>query len=158
MDNFESILLGVVAGVITTVAIFLLKELWTKSLLPLYQKIRYQGADIADSWGNEYADKENDSNATFSLVLKQNAHKITGSMHFVRKGSNTQSNHNYELIGEYWEGYLTLNARSKDRKVFSNGTMFFKLSGNGKSLNGYFSFRNSIEDVVTSTPLLLVRN
>lgn len=157
MDNVESIFLGIIAGVITASVIFLMKEIWCKSLLPLYQNIRYQGADITDSWSYESTNEENSSNVTFSLALKQNAHKVTGSMHFSKKNKIGQLNHDYELVGEYWEGYLTLNARSKNRKIFSNGAMFFKLSGNGKVLDGYFSFRNSMEDNVSSRPLVLSR-
>jgi len=78
MINLEPIMLGVVAGVITAVAVFLLKELWIKVLLPLYQNIRYQGADISDSWSKEYESKEKESITTFSLVLNQSAHKVKG--------------------------------------------------------------------------------
>jgi len=79
-------------------------------------------------------------------------------MHFSRNCNGNKTSHNYELVGEYWEGYLTLNARSKDRKVFSNGTMFFKLAGNGKNLEGYFTFRNASEDKVSSVELSLERS
>jgi hypothetical protein len=156
MSPFQSIILGVVAGIITAISLFILKELWLKSLLPLYQKYRYLGADISGSWTNEYVDEE--SKSTFSLVLTQNAHKITGSMHFTNTSKTQKNNVDYSLVGEYWEGYLTLSARSKDRKVFSNGAMFFKLISNGKNLNGYFAFRNSADDVVSSKALKLNRN
>jgi hypothetical protein len=158
MEPYQSIILGVVAGIITAVALFLLKELWLKSLFPLYQKHRYQGADISGSWTKEYEDSEKKSKSTFSLVLTQKAHKVTGSMYFTNTSPERKINNDYTLTGEYWEGYLTLNARSKDRKVFSNGSMFLKLTGNGKNLDGYFAFRNSFEDVVSSSGLKLNRN
>jgi hypothetical protein len=79
-------------------------------------------------------------------------------MYFTNTSPKRKINNDYTLTGEYWEGYLTLNARSKDRKVFSNGSMFLKLTGNGKNLDGYFAFRNSFEDVVSSSGLKLNRN
>ena len=50
MSNFETIILGVVTGIITTVILFLLNKLITLWLLPLYQEWRYQGADVAGTW------------------------------------------------------------------------------------------------------------
>jgi hypothetical protein len=158
MSSYQSIILGVVAGIITAISLFLLKELWLKSLLPLYQKCRYQGADVSGAWTKEYEDDNKESKSTFSIVLTQNSHKVTGSMYFTNFSPERKICNDYTLTGEYWEGYLTLNARSKDRKVFSNGSMFLKLTGNGKCLDGYFAFRNSFDDVVTSKALKLDRN
>jgi len=158
MSPFETILLGVTAGILTTLAIFTFKVVWFKTLLPVYQSARYQGADISGSWQKDYEDKENETLSSFSLALNQNAHNVTGSLHFVHKSPEKNFSIDYELIGEYWEGYLTLNCRSKDRKVFSQGAIFLKLTTNGKNFDGYFSFRNALEDIVTSSKLELKRN
>ena len=160
MEPYQTIILGAVSGVITAIALFLLKELWLKSLLPLYQKHRYQGADISGSWAAEYVHdaSETTHSFSFSLVLTQNAHKVTGSMHFTNTIPEVTFSTDYTLTGEYWEGYLTLNARSKDRKLFSHGSMFLKLTHNGKNLDGYFAFRNALKDVVASSELTLIRN
>lgn len=157
MSQFETILLGVVAGVITAGAVLLLKEFWFRVLLPSYQAARYQGADISGSWSHVHINEEDNSDARFSLVLKQKAHRISGSMHFLLDSPKKDLSIDFFVWGEYWEGYLTLNARSKDRKAFSNGTMFLKLVGNGTKFEGCFSFRNSNEDVVTTNEIELVR-
>lgn len=158
MSTFQTILLGVAAGVITAISLFLFKEFWLKSILPFYQKVKYQGADISGAWEKEYEADNGESKSSFSITLSQNAHKIKGTMDFVNIKGDKKVHGNFNLTGEYWEGYLTLNARTTDRKKFSSGTMFLKLTNNGKNLDGYFCFRDAASDVVTSKKLELNRN
>ncbi|AUJ72418.1 hypothetical protein [Pseudoalteromonas sp. NC201] len=158
MTQFETILLGVAAGILTTMTIFIAKGIWLKIILPSYQSARYQGADISGSWEKDYENKQKGTLSSFSFVIKQNAHDVSGSLYFVHKSPEKNFSVDYELIGEYWEGYLTLSCRSKDRRVFSQGAIFLKLTNNGKAFNGYFSFRNSSDDIVSSNKLELKRN
>lgn len=157
MNTQESIILGVISGILTAIFLFFVKELWTKTFTPWYQSFRYEGADISGSWFAEYTD-EKGSKSTYSVVLKQNAHKITGSMQFSHMSSDRKFNIDYNLVGEYWEGYLNLMCRSKDRKVYSHASMFLKLINGGTGLLGQFCFRNAFEDTVNNFPLGLDRN
>ncbi len=157
MTTEESIMLGVVSGVLTAAFIFIAKEFWLKILLPWYQSFRYQGADISGSWFAEYKDETN-TKSTYSIVLKQSAHKVVGSMHFTFISNNRRFNVDYNLTGEYWEGYLNLTRRSKNRKMYSHGSMFLKLINNGSGLLGQFNFRHAFDDTVASFPLGIDRN
>ncbi|MFD1217561.1 hypothetical protein [Microbulbifer celer] len=158
MSIQETILIGVLSGVLTACLIFLVKEFWVKIIIPWYQGFRYQGADISGSWYAEYRDEDSESVSTFSVVLSQNAHKITGSMQFNFVSSERKLNIDYNLVGEYWEGYLNLSCRSKDRRLYSHAAMFLKLINGGSGLLGQFSFRNAYADQVNSIPLGLDRN
>lgn len=159
MTTEESIILGVISGVLTATFIFLVKEFWSKILLPWYQGFRYQGADISGSWFAEYKDDSGEhSKSTYSVVLKQSAHKVVGSMQFTFVSDNRKFNIDFTLSGEYWEGYLNLTCRSKDRKVYSHGCMFLKLINNGSGLLGQFNFRDASEDKVATFPLGIDRN
>lgn len=154
MTTEESIILGVVSGVLTATFIFLTKELWFNILLPWYQGFRYQGADISGSWFAEYKDDDEvHSKSTYSVVLKQSAHRITGSMQVTFVSDERKFNVDYYLTGDYWEGYLNLTCRSKDRKMYSHGSMFLKLINNGSGLLGQFNFRHAFDDKVATHPL-----
>ena len=154
MTTEESIILGVASGVLTAAFIFLAKEFWSKTLLPWYQGFRYQGADISGSWFAEYIDKdEKPSKSTFSVALTQRAHKISGSMQMTFVSDERKFNIDYQLAGEYWEGYLNLTCRSKDRRMYAHGAMFLKLINNGHGLLGQFSFRHAFVDKVFTMPL-----
>lgn len=151
----ESIIFGVISGVLTAATLFLLKEFWVKTLVPWYQGIRYKGADISGSWSANY--DEEGTKTTFSVVLTQQAHRIDGSMQFSFISSEREVNLNYDLSGEYWEGYLNLSCRSKDRKIFSHGSLFLKLINNGSGLLGQFSYRHA-DDKVSTMPIGVERN
>lgn len=156
MNAQESIILGVLSGVLTSALIFMVSQLWINTFVPWYQSLRYQGADISGSWFAEFSDEK--SKSSFSAVLIQQAHNITGTLHFTFTSAERKFSVDYNLTGEYWEGYLNLMCRSKDRKVFSHATTFLKLINNGSGLLGQFCFRNAYEDKVTNVPLGLDRS
>ena len=158
MTTEESIFLGVISGVLAATTVYIIKEFWFKILLPWHQGIRYGGADISGSW---FADSKNNlenMRSIYSVVLKQSAHTVTGSMQFTYESEDRKFNIDYTLSGEYWEGYLNLTCRSKDRKIYSHGSMFLKLINNGSGLLGQFSFRHAYQDIVVTMPIGIDRN
>lgn len=164
------IVVGVITGIFTAAIIFGAKAIWVKIIAPWYVSLKYKGADISGSWYSkidesklpanspEDAPRDNLGISTFSLVLKQHAHTIKGSMQFSFDGELKKFNIDYDVSGEYWEGYLALYCKSKDRKTFSQAMMFLKLNGNGTGLLGSFSFRNAITDQVHHFWIGLDRN
>lgn len=170
MDFPVEIVVGVFAGILTAAIIFAAKGLWSNLIAPWYISLRYKGADISGGWYSKVDESELPADApedsprdnlgisTFSLVLKQHAHKISGSMQFSFDGEMKKFNIDYDVSGEYWEGYLALYCKSKDRKTFSQGMMFLKLVSNGTGLLGSFSFRNAITDQVHHVWIGLDRN
>lgn len=157
MNQVETIFIGVFAGVLTAVLLFICKQFWVKTLIPLWQRIRYQGADISGSWSAELVDEETKEETSLSIVLYQNAHNIKGSMHFSLKTPEYSEQMEFNLNGTYWETFLSINARSKSRKTFSGGVMYLKSKRNGAEFGGNFSFRDAITDIVTSIPIKFVR-
>ncbi|WP_331352664.1 hypothetical protein [Cellvibrio sp. UBA7671] len=165
------IITGVVAGIFTAILIFGATELWKKTISPWYTALRYQGADISGSWhakineikaieqnGAETAQNQVIGVSTFSVLLKQKAHYVTGTMQFSYDGESKEFNIDYEISGEYWEGYLCLYCKSRNKRAFSQASMFMKLINNGTGLLGSFAFRNAITDQVQTVWLGIDRN
>lgn len=168
MDIPIEIVTGVFAGMVTSVLIFGAKSLWQKNIEPWYASLRYKGADVSGGWYAKINDtKENMPNdaseenigvSAFSLVLRQNAHEVSGSLQFDFDGAMKKFNIDYEVSGEYWEGYLCLYCKSKDKRVFSQASIFVKLISNGTGLLGVLSFRDAVNDKVNFIWLGLDRN
>ncbi|QCZ94671.1 hypothetical protein [Salinimonas iocasae] len=158
MDYFETILLGVTAGVLTSLTLLFMKSVWVNSILPMYQAARYQGADVSGVWNSEYKNEEINSEASFSLDIRQRAHKLNGSLYFSYKSQEEKTSVNYNFEGEYWEGCLTLSCRNKDRKGFAQGALFLKVTHNGRRLEGTFSYRSSKTGDVVNNPIYMDRN
>lgn len=159
MSIFETIILGVITGIITAVILFLLNKLITLWLIPLYQEWRYQGADVAGTW---FADLNDQTDATvrtkYSLNLIQKAHTLSGTLHFEFKSEQKNFATDFYVTGEYWEGYFTMTFKSADHKRFSRASMVMKLVDGGGAMAGHFSFRNVAEDSVNTIPLALLRS
>jgi len=160
MEVTINIFLGVISGVITTVLLALAHKLFWKSFVPWFQEVRYQGADVSGTWTHDF---ESDGTqellrTKFSLSLQQSAHNLSGSLHFEFKNNIKNFSVDFDVYGEYWEGYFMLTCKSKDRKIFSRASMLMKLVQGGSSMQGHFTFRNVTQDVPDTIPLLLLRN
>ena len=56
MDITQTIVLGVVSGILTTFLLFVLSRFVTHWLIPRYQEWRYQGADVNGTWVADYTE------------------------------------------------------------------------------------------------------
>ncbi len=174
-----AILIGIVVGILTSAVLSGLKWVVFDKIVPFWQSIRYEGADLSGNWGAYFLD----ANSSFTLVISQSAHKVTGTLIYqnvpgpvpndqeARPEGEEGENHNeapadiaderytieYQINGEYWEGYLNIYCRTKNRKSFANGSLFAKLISNGNGLAGQFSFRHAADDSVVSMPLTFAR-
>jgi len=79
METVETIGIGVFVGVLTALLLFVAKSFWVNTIVPFWQKVRYQGADISGSW-RASAKSEDGTETDLSLNLNQSAHVISGSM------------------------------------------------------------------------------
>lgn len=155
-----NIFIGVISGVITAVLLALANKIFWKSFVPWFQEVRYQGADVSGTWIHDFESSvpEEKLQTKFSLSLQQSAHTLQGSLHFEFKNDIRNFAIDFEVSGEYWEGYFMLTCKSKDRKKFSRASMLMKLVQGGSGMQGHFTFRNVIQDAAETVPLLLLRN
>lgn len=151
-----TIVLGIVSGIVTTVLLYILGVLFSKIIIPWYQQIIYQGVDLNGEW--QFEDTLNDSVERFKLSLTQNANNVSGHLLYIRIKDDENREVNYSFIGNVWEGYLTLNMKSKDRRVIAYSTCLLKVERGGHELRGVHCFRNFRTDQVDSVALLYNRH
>ncbi|HEX9397451.1 MAG TPA: hypothetical protein VF943_12025, partial [Burkholderiales bacterium] len=155
MDYLAQAVLGIVTGILTTVILFLIKELWVKTIRPYVEEIRYKGVSVAGLWRGYSRDEFHDSDAT--LFVEQSAQKISGTFSFRFRNPEKQFVLEYQVTGYLWEGYLTLNFRPKDRAITTSAMALLKIAGGGNSLVGQFCFRNVEIEAVTAIHMNLAR-
>lgn len=160
--------IGIVTGILTTAILFTMKVFWTAKVTPFLASIRYQGVEINGQWSGYEEITEKDVaegkqegpplKLEHSLFLNQNAHNLTGSLLFKFKNPNKEFALDFNVTGYMWEGYVTLNFTPKDRRITSYATALLKLHAGGQTLVGNWLFRDVIKEVVTQTPMFLVRS
>jgi len=140
---------GVVAGILTSLVLFLLGLLISKVALPWYQDLVYKGVDLRGLWTEERV--SNNATYTYHTNLEQNAHELTGDA-TITKSINGKTDYvqTFVVTGSTWEGFVILNMRSKERRSLSFCTGLFKVKNRGKNLVGHLAYRASRTDEVES--------
>jgi hypothetical protein len=148
MSEVETIVLGVISGVITTAALYLVGLLFKNFVIPWYQAVTYKGVDINGTW--EYESKDPERKAKFEMTLYQRAHEISGDATILQGSdlNNPTTITNLRIDGGIWEGYITLNMQSKDRTRLSYSTSLLRVLNGGATLKGNYVFRSIKSDEI----------
>ncbi|WP_040433001.1 hypothetical protein [Chlorobium ferrooxidans] len=141
----SEVLLGIVAGIITSMIIGAVTRFFYDTILPWYQQKVYKGVILQGTWDGEMAI----SGITYSmsLCINQKGHKISGSLIANTEDKNAPKKHtNMQFLGEINDGYAMINCISTDRTDISFGTMILKI-GN-RIMTGKQLFRDLSESKV----------
>ncbi|WP_157653454.1 hypothetical protein [Burkholderia ubonensis] len=139
-------LLGIVTGILTTVILFSVRALWTGTLYPMIEALRYSGLKVDGAWEGGHVDASSRSESR--LTLKQKAHRLNGAFTFKYLGPDKEFTLDFDVQGVIWEGFITLNFSPSDRRITSCATTLVKVKGGGSVMGGGFLFRNAETDDV----------
>jgi hypothetical protein len=147
-----AIIWGIISGIITSAILYLLATIAKKIVIPWYLDLIYQGVDLNGEW--RYHQNHGQINYDYHLVIKQRAHKLTGSMTITKTGAPPGPHGDYiqgfTVTGTTWEGYITLNMQSSNRQSLSYATCLLQIQGRGTSLGGQLVYRSYDHDRVDS--------
>lgn len=157
MEYSETIILGVASGVITSLFLYLLSIIFTRIILPWYQRLTYGGIDVSGEWiGKLKGNKAVYWKAT--LNLKQSAHSLSGIYSIVKisQGNAGKTTH-MKVSGEVWEGFVSLKYRTVSNRNLSFGSILLKI--NDSELKGVQASRNLAQtgSEIANLSLLLER-
>ncbi len=158
MNIFETVILGVVSGVITAAFLYLISLFFINHFIPWYQKTIYKGVDISGTWVAEVTSASGIT-ASMEMTIHQNGHSVKGESTIVqgRDPSNLTQVSNLSMSGHIWEGFITLNQQSKDRTRLSYSTSLLQVLNGGIRLNGVYCFLSIITDKIESLEIKWVR-
>ncbi|MEX8498949.1 hypothetical protein [Leptothrix ochracea] len=151
-----AIVWGVVSGLLTSAVLLLAGLFFTKVAIPAYLDLIYKGVDLRGVWTCERQIK----GGTFSiqLSLEQSAHNVTGTGTLTKAGTgNGDYVQFFSIAGSTWEGFLTINMRSSNRRTLSFVAGLLKVKGRGETLEGHWVYRAASIDEAVSEELKLVR-
>lgn len=139
----ESIVIGVVSGVITAVAVAAFLLFVRKVTVPWYQAITYSGIDISGDWFG--VDPE--LTQRVEIRLKQSAKSLKGTAIFNYSGfGNDPEEREYESIrtfklnGLTQDRFVTLTLRHTDGNRLGLNCYLMEIIGDGRRMAGVFSF------------------
>jgi len=155
MSEIEVIVFGVVSGVIATAALYLIGLLFRSHLIPWYQGVTYHGVDISGTWVYE-VEINTDDNVKFEMTISQQAHVLAGDTTIMQGANldNPTTITNLNISGGIWEGYVTLNMKSKDRTKLSYSTTLLRVLNGGATLKGNYIYRSIRNEEIQSEPMV----
>ncbi len=155
---------GVVAGILTAAFLFILGQIVHKICIPWYQNMTFKGVDLSGKWS---ASKIFPSGISYnySMILTQNAHSLNGTMSIAKNNSTPgpPGGHlgdyvqGFIVSGTTWEGFVTLNMTSDDRRSLSFSTSLLQIRNRGQCLVGHMAYRSSQLDEVASEEITWTR-
>jgi hypothetical protein len=155
---------GIVAGVFTSGLLSVLGKVMTKIVVPWYQNLVYRGIDLRGKWISQKT-YPNGISYHYSMVLDQNAHDLQGSMTISKMNSQPgpPGGHLGDYVQEFvvkgttWEGFVTINMTSNNRRSLSFATSLLQIQNRGEALVGHMAFRSTLSDQVGSEDIIWTR-
>lgn len=157
MSEIASLLTGVISGVITAALLYLVGLGFRKQFMPWYRDVTYQGLDVSGPWvavGDTQGIK-----GRFELVLEQKAHELSGTLN-LSQGKDLANPHTVaylKVTGSVWEGFVTINLKSRDRTRLSYATCLLRSINGGIRLEGTYLYRSIQTDEIRSIDLKFER-
>jgi hypothetical protein len=156
LSRSENVVLGVVAGVITSFGLAIASLFATRVIAPWYHAFTYAGVDINGKWVAGIQEYGADYN--YGFTLQQRGHELSGTATITRSGAGVVGyTDTFTIRGFTWEGYVSLTLRSVDRRRLSFATALLKVEDRGGQLTGQWVYRSGRTDRVEAEQLVLQR-
>lgn len=133
---------GIIGGIIASLIIFAFIEVWKKIILTQVTSLLYQDMMIDGEWIVE-ADFGDGDYRTRNLVLKQNAHKLTGVL--VSTGG-FDDGETYIVLGHFYNLIASLTYVSNSPNLRDRGNITLIVKQDGHVLEGYSTYYSTAKD------------
>jgi hypothetical protein len=129
----EEIVIGIIAGLITTFLVVTVQKLWVGAIEPWYEELIYKDAKIEGEWVVTYPELQ----LKELVTLKRAAHRVSGVVAIVEGPDQGKT---YVVEGQFKNLLLTASYGAIDRTSLDRGTYTLLLRNNGQSFEGASAF------------------
>lgn len=126
----DSIILGIVSGLLTSFVVICLQGVWRNTLLPLYEECVYKDLKIEGLWVIKYPGTEMEE----QVELKRRAHFVSGKIVSL-KGADAGKEYTFE--GIFKNLIVTGSYSSSSRAGLDRGVFSLMVKNNGIGLEGH---------------------
>jgi len=143
MSSAETVVLGVVSGILTSAAIYLLALIVNRILLPWYRNFVYRDVEIQGSWKEEF-DFGNGNTQFTTAELVQKAHTISGRITVVQAtDGETTKTETMALIGTVKDRLFSATLTPVSKRRVGIATVLLEVIGDGSRMRGNSSWYDS---------------
>ncbi len=156
MNSSQTVILGVVSGVITSGLLYLAVIIFKRVILPWYQNLIYSGTEIAGEWYCYARDLA--QNAKFELT--QHANQLKGQAIYVHADEGDveiEKLRTFTVTGIIEERFVQLNLKHVDKTRIGLVSYLLEVKGDGRRMSGAGCYYEVHDCEVETTPLLFSR-
>jgi lipopolysaccharide export LptBFGC system permease protein LptF len=138
MTISESIIIGVVSGLCTSVLIYLIVKTFQNIVIPWYQNIIYSGAQIDGQWTNSKTFRNGDTIQDELITIKQSANKLTGFRVITKRYKNKKEIEikNFDVKGQIKDRFVYLISENNNKRKIGVSCGLYELGAGGDILYG----------------------
>jgi len=153
MTASQSIVLGVVSGLISGYALYILAALFRRIILPWYRNTIYKGLSISGTWQLQSDDYQR---RDITFQINQKADALRGlSTHVLREGQNDRLSERvrtYALDGTIHDRFVIITGRPIEASRIGAMTFLLEVLGDGTVMKGFGSGYSSSLMKIDSRP------
>lgn len=135
MLDLNSVVTGVVSGLMTGILIWFFRVIWLSQLKPWTEDMLYKGVRIDGFWISELVDIE--STHKEEIFVVQRGHSVFGT---IKTLEGQDQGTEYIFHGTFNNLILTGTYESKSKYMTDRGTFTLKISDNGGELAGVTTY------------------
>lgn len=143
MNNLQSVVVGVISGIITAAVLHFMVLLFNRIVLPWYRQLVYRGVDISGKW-EEHLDFGNGNTQIATAELTQRANAITGSVTVVKTSNGLITKTEILSIkGTIKDRLFNANLTPLDKTRVGIASSLLEVIGDGARMRGCSSWYDS---------------
>lgn len=157
----QEIVVGVVSGILSALLIIVIGAMIQRVVLPWYRSVTYSGVDISGEW--HCIDPSMAQEITFNLTQKANI--VSGFATFTWDHDDTDLQHrefevvrNFNVSGFIKDRFVQLTLRHIDSKRIGIHSYLLEVCGDGRKMEGIFSFYSVRTNLMESSQHILYRD
>ncbi len=158
MSITESIVIGIISGILTSIAILIGSRIFNRIVLPWYQSLIYSGILVEGQW---YTGSVPNSTQEAKLELDQYAHRIKGIATYTdgsTVNSFSEKVRTFKVSGTLKDRFVLLTLEHTDRKRIGVTAYLLEVVGDGRIMKGGRVFYNVSGDEIKYSEITFKRD
>jgi hypothetical protein len=140
----SQILLGVVSGLVTSMAVFVFTVIWKQHLVPWYEQRVYNGVSIEGMWTlvdtNQPETSPEEWTQLETLSISQAAQRLSGTLTLAPKAGVDSPIFTLKMTGDISDRFVTLLMKSPSRSRIAYSVMLGQVVGEGNRIQAQTAY------------------
>jgi hypothetical protein len=159
METSQSIVVGVISGLLTSAIVYLFIGIFHKIIKPWYQDIIYKGIRIDGEWTLQRKFENSNILQDELMELKQHANAVTGTRTIIKRFPNNDVSELkiFKIKGKIIDRFVSISSENINNRKIGISSGLFEVCKGGDALIGSENWFDVGADKVLSDYVVITR-